>query len=67
MPLSRIMNAASSAASLDKCDSKRLLPEYPRAMNGPAEFTTAIKNRLSNGVWTDAHTTVKNKHTKAAT
>lgn len=59
MHLSRILNAAS----LDKSASECLLSESPRGMNGPAEFTTAIKN----GVWTDGYSRVKNKHTKAAT
>lgn len=63
MHLSRILNAASSAASLDKSASECLLSESLRGMNGPAEFTTAIKN----GVWTDGYSRVKNKHTKAAT
>lgn len=65
--LSRILKAASSAASLDKPDSECLFSEHPRGMNGPAEFTIAIKNRLSTRVWSDAYSRVKNKHTKAAT
>lgn len=59
MHLSRILNAAA----LDKSASECLLSESLRGMNGPAEFTTAIKN----GVWTDGYSRVKNKHTKAAT